>query len=63
VGPSGSAIRSLVRHRGPLWSRATVVSAERRDNGLRQVRFREASASEPSMVCFEGGLGDVKTEG
>jgi hypothetical protein len=28
VGPSGSAIRSLITsHRGPLWSKATVVSA------------------------------------
>jgi hypothetical protein len=28
VGPSGSAIRSLIpSHRGPLWSKATVVSA------------------------------------
>ena len=28
VGPSGSAIRSLIpSHRGPLWSKATVVNA------------------------------------
>jgi hypothetical protein len=28
VGPSGSVIRSLIpSHRGPLWSKATVVSA------------------------------------
>ena len=53
VGPSGSAIRSLIpSHRGPLWSKATVVSAaETSGRRSRQARLREASASEPSMKC------------
>src|SRR5205807_2148787 len=46
VGPSGSAIRSLIpSHRKLLWAKAMVVSvAEKSGRRSRQARLREASA-------------------